>query len=206
MKGLIGKKVGMTRIFEEESGTTIPVTIIRVGKNTVLQRKTRENDGYDAVQLSLGVKKDKRLSKPLKGHLKKNNADTASIIKEFEIGEKHSDVKPGDKVGVEILNELDAVDVTGKTKGRGFAGTVKKYGFHIGRMTHGNRNKRARGAVGAASYPARVFPGLKMAGRYGNDKKTMKNCAIAGLDTDEGLVYLKGGVPGHRNSIVYLNI
>jgi large subunit ribosomal protein L3 len=203
MQGLIGKKIGMTRIFNKETGTVIPITIVSVGQNQVQQIKTVESDGYSAVQLGYGTKKPSKVSKPESGHFKKHNSEATLITKEF-LPEPDENVECGQKIGIEIFNGCKYVNVTGTTKGRGFAGTVKRHGFHIGRMTHGNANKRERGSVGASTYPARVFPGLKMAGHYGNGSVTIKGLQIVNSDKDQGLLYLKGSIPGATKSIVFI--
>ncbi len=204
MQGMIGKKVGMTRIFNEESGEAIPVTIVQTGVNVVQQIKTVENDGYSAVQLGFDPVSEKRVKKPLLGHFKKHKSEPTRVIREFKLDSPDEQVECGQRIGAEFFNEVKYVDVIGTSKGRGFSGTVKRHGFHIGRMTHGNMNKRARGSLGAGTYPARVFPGLKMAGQYGNQQVTVKGIEIVGLDKDAGLVYLKGSIPGRKKGIVFL--
>ena len=204
MQGLIGRKIGMTQIFNPETGHVIPVSIVKTGTNIVQQIKTVQNDGYQAVQLGFDVCAEKKVSKPVLGHVKKHKSEPTRITKEFKLDSAEEQLESGQKVGTEVLENVRFVDVIGTSKGRGFAGTVKRHGFHIGRMTHGNMNKRARGSLGAGTYPARVFPGLKMAGQYGNKSTTTKGIEIVGLDPDAGLVYLKGGIPGKNKGIVYL--
>ncbi len=204
MQGIIGRKIGMTRIFKDESGEVVPVTIIQTGTNIIQQIKTTENDGYDAVQLGFDVCSEKKVNKPLQGHFKKHKSDPTTVIKEFPLDSPDEKVECGQRIGAELLEDVRFVDVVGTSKGRGFAGTVKRYGFRIGRMTHGNMNKRARGSLGAGTYPARVFPGLKMAGQFGNAQIMTKGIEVVGLDKDAGLVYLKGSVPGKKRGIVYL--
>ncbi len=204
MQGLIGKKIGMTQIFDEETGQVIPVTIVKTGTNIVQQVKTVENDGYQAVQLGFDVCSEKKVNKPVLGHLKKHKSEPTRITKEFKLDSSDENLENGSKVGTEVFENVRYVDVIGTSKGRGFSGTVKRHGFHIGRATHGNMNKRARGSLGAGTYPGRVFPGLKMAGQYGNRSTTTKGIEIVGLDPEGGLIYLKGGIPGKNKGIVYL--
>ena len=204
MQGLIGKKIGMTRFFNKDSGEAIPATIVQTGTNIVQQVKTAEKDGYNAVQLGFDICTEKRASKPLMGHFKKHNSEPTRITKEFELDSEDEKLECGQKVGAEILEGVRFVDVIGTSKGRGFTGTVKKFGFRIGRMTHGNMNKRARGSLGAGTYPGRVFPGLKMAGQHGNQQVTVKSVEVLGFDKDAGTVYLRGGIPGRNKGIVFL--
>lgn len=204
MQGLIGRKVGMTRIFKQETGQVIPVTIIKTGVNKVIQVKTQQRDGYSAVQLGFEVVPEQKLNQPVNGHLKKHNCEPMRKIKEFNLDSPDENLEMGQSVGAEMFNAVQYVDVTGISKGRGYAGTVKRHGFHIGRMTHGNKNKREPGSIGCNTYPARVFPGKKMAGQYGNRQVTSKNLEVVGLDANLGIIYLKGCVPGRKNGIVFV--
>lgn len=203
MQGLIGKKVGMTRMFNE-AGRAISVTVIQAGNNIVHQLKTSEKDGYSAVQLGFDEVAERKMTKPLLGHLKKNGAVLSRVIKEFKLDSAEEELKPGQRVGIEVLENIKFVDVTGITKGRGHAGTIKKYNFQRGRESHGNTNVRERGSVGANSYPARIFPGLKMSGQYGNAQRTVKKLEVVGLDKDAGLVFVKGAIPGRTSGYVYI--
>jgi len=203
MQGLIGKKVGMTRFLDAETGVATPVTVIETGKNVVLQLKTEERDGYCAVQLGFDKCKEKHATKAEIGHAKKHNADVVRVVKEFALSSDMS-VEPGQEIGVEIFANTVYVNVTGTLKGRGFAGTVKKYGFRIGRATHGNTNHRERGSLGAGTFPGRVFPGLKMAGRYGGTQKTILGVQIVGSDVEKGLLFVKGSIPGKNGGVVYV--
>ncbi len=203
MQGLIGKKIGMTRICDQETGVMTPVTVLSVDNNVVLQEKTVERDGYSAVQLGFEPKKAKRTTKAEIGHAKKYGSEPVRYIREFKLDDGEA-VEAGQKLGAEIFEASYYVDVAGTTKGRGFAGTVKRYNFKIGRATHGNTNRRARGSIGACSYPARVFPGLKMAGQYGNTTKTIRGLQVVAVDTDKNLLYVKGAVPGKNTGIVYV--
>lgn len=204
MQGLIGRKIGTTRLFNKESGEAIPTTIVQTGTNIIQQIKTIKNDGYSAVQLGFDVCTEKRVSKPLLGHFKKHSSEPTRVTKEFALDPEDEKLECGQKVGAEVFEGVRFVDVIGISKGRGFTGTVKRWGFCIGRMTHGNMNKRARGSLGAGTYPGRVFPGLKMAGQHGNQRVTVKGVKVLGLDKDAGLIYLKGGIPGKKKGIVYL--
>ncbi len=203
MQGLIGRKVGMTRFANEETGEMTPVTVLEIGKNVVMQLKTEERDGYSAVQLGFEKKKEKGATKAEIGHAKKHNTDVVRVIKEFALDADEA-LEAGQEVGVEVLDATRFVNVSGTTKGRGFAGTVKRWGMRIGRATHGNTNRRARGSLGAGTYPARVFPGLKMAGQYGNKTKTIMGVEIVASDADKGLLYVKGAVPGKNGGVVFV--
>ncbi len=203
MQGLIGRKVGMTRVFDKDTGRATPVTIVHVGENVVQQVKTVEKDGYSAVQLGFDPAREKSFNKAELGQFKKAGSEPLRIVREFPLDEGETLV-PGQKITVDLFAGVQVIDVIGFNKGRGFAGTVKHYNFHIGRQTHGNSNRRERGSLGASTYPARVFPGLKMAGRWGDARITLKNSEIVKIDAETGLVYVKGGVPGGRNGLVFL--
>ncbi len=204
MQGIVGKKIGMTRIFNKESGQVIPVTVVQTGTNIVHQVKTVERDGYNAVQIGFDMVGENKICKPLAGHFKKHNSIPTRVVKEFGLDSDEEKVDPGQKVGVEMLEGVRYVDVVGTSKGRGFSGTIKRHNFQRGRETHGNTNHRERGSLGAGTYPARVFPGVRMAGQYGNEKVTVKGIEIVQLDKENGLVYLKGAIPGCRRGIVYM--
>lgn len=203
MQGLIGKKIGMTRIFND-TGKVDSVTVIKADKNFVQQVKTVEKDGYSSVQLGFEEMSEKRVNKPLLGHFKKNGSNPVKVIKEFKLDSTDESLTPGQVVGVEILEETKFVDIVGINKGRGHTGTIKKYNFQRGRKTHGNTCYRERGSVGACSYPARVFPGLKMSGHWGNERVTVKRLEIVGIDKEAGLIFVKGSVPGKNEGIVYI--
>lgn len=203
MQGLIGKKVGMTRIFNE-TGKAIGVTVIQAGNNVVHQIKSLEKDGYAAVQLGFNEMPESKVNKPLLGHFKKLNSIPTTIVKEFKTDSADEVLKSGQKLGIEVFENVKFVDVCGISKGRGHAGTIKKYNFQRGRESHGNTNVRERGSSGANTYPARVFPGLKMSGHMGNEKVTTKKLEIVALDKEAGLVFVKGAVPGPNKGYVYL--
>ena len=203
MQCLIGKKIGMTRVFDED-GKMIPVTVVQTGKNIIHQVKTDEIDGYRAVQLGYGEVAEKKVNKPVLGHFKKLGSKPTRIIKEFVLESSEQDPKPGETVGVEVFEGVKFVDVTGISKGRGHAGTIKKYNFQRGRETHGNTNVRERGSAGANSYPARVFPGLKMSGQYGNEQVTVKRLEVVTIDKENDTVFIRGAIPGRNKGIVYI--
>ena len=203
MPGLIGKKIGMTSMFSEE-GKNIPCTIIEAGPCTVTQIKTKSTDGYDAVQLGFDDQKDSRLSKALLGHLKKANAK--SYKKLIEVSSFDNEVALGDSLNVEVFEEGDFVTVTGTSKGKGFQGVVKRHGFAgVGDATHGQHNRlRAPGSIGAASYPARVFKGMRMAGQMGNAKVKVENLQVLKIMNDKNILVVKGAVPGAKNSYIII--
>ena len=201
MPGLIGKKIGMTSMFSEE-GKNIPCTIIEAGPCIVTQIKTKDNDGYDAVQLAYDNQKVSRLSKALLGHLKKANA--SAYKKLIEVSLFDNEVKLGDTINVDSFQEGDFVTVTGTSKGKGFQGVVKRHGFAgVGDATHGQHNRlRAPGSIGAASYPARVFKGMRMAGQMGNAKVKVENLQVLKIMNDKNILVVKGAVPGAKNSYI----
>ncbi len=203
MRGLIGKKVGMTRVFNS-NGRVIPVTVLEVGPCHVTQVKTLENDGYDSVQIGFLDLKDRHCSKPMSGHFKKSGVKPSKILAEFKSVPKFN-YKLGQVFNVGLFKEGDFVDVSGKSKGRGFSGTIKKYSFSTQRKTHGQGDThRHVGSIGAASDPSRVFPGKKMPGRYGNKKVSVKGLEIVRVDIDNNQLLVKGSVPGAANSILYI--
>ncbi|HBO69086.1 MAG TPA: 50S ribosomal protein L3 [Deltaproteobacteria bacterium] len=198
--GIIGKKLGMTQVFDGE-GRVIPVTVIEAGPCTVVQRKTRQNDGYESVQLGFGRKKAQRTGKPLTGHFRKAAQGAFSELREFRVvGEAPPEV--GQEVRVDMFQEGDFVDVTGHTKGRGFTGVVKRWGFRGGRASHGSMFHRAPGSIGASSWPSRVIKNMKMGGHYGNERVTVLNLKVVGIQPEKNLLLVRGAVPGARNSVV----
>ena len=203
MSGLIGKKIGMTSVFDE-SGNNVPCTVIEAGPCVVTQIRTEENDGYSAYQLGFDDKSEKNSSKALIGHAKK--AGTHPKIKFAEFKGFAEDLKLGDSIGVDHFEVGEFVDVSGISKGKGFQGVVKRHGFAgVGQATHGQHNRlRAPGSIGAASYPARVFKGMKMAGRMGAEKVKVMNLRVLKVMPEKNILLLKGAVPGHNNS--YLKI
>tara|TARA_B100001750_G_C15445715_1_gene566084 strand:- start:115 stop:759 length:645 start_codon:yes stop_codon:yes gene_type:complete len=212
MAGLIGKKIGMTSVFDEE-GNNIPCTIVQAGPCYVTQVKDDKKDGYKAIQLGFEYKKIKNISKALQGHLKKSKieskddySNTLMLSKLFEFNNFESDYNLGDELKVDIFEEGEFVDVSGISKGKGFQGVVKRHGFKgVGDATHGQHNRlRAPGSIGAASYPARVFKGMRMAGQMGNNKVKMSNLKVVKVLVENNILLIKGSVPGHNNT--YLKI
>jgi len=200
MVGIIGKKIGMTRYFTE-NGESISATLIEAGPCDVVQIKTEKTDGYSAVQLGFQDIREKLVNKPKKGHFKKANVAPKRILKEFRDFDR--DVKVGDNIKVDIFNENDIIKVSGYSKGKGFAGVVKKYDFRGGPKTHGQSDRlRTPGSIGQSSDPKRVFKGMRMAGRMGNSRTTISNLRILKIDAEKNLLLIKGSVPGSRNSII----
>jgi large subunit ribosomal protein L3 len=204
MQGLIGKKIGMTQIFNKESGKITPVSIIQTGVNVVCQVKNAEKDGYRAVQLGFEPRNEKKMNKAIVGHFKKCNATSSRVIKEFKLDSADEQVTPGQTVGVELFENVGFVDVTGISKGRGFTGGVKRYNFHRGRETHGCKAHRIRGSSGSNTTPGRVVPGLRMEGHYGASQVTMRNLELAGIDKEAGILLVKGAIPGPNKGIVFI--
>jgi len=201
MSGLIGRKIGMTSIFDE-NGKNIPCTVLEAGPCVVTQVRTEEVDGYSALQLGFDDKAEKRANKAEQGHVKK--AGTSPKKKVVEFRDFEGEFKLGDTLNVELFQEGEFVDVIGTSKGKGFQGVVKRHGFGgVGQATHGQHNRlRAPGSIGAASYPARVFKGMKMAGRMGGDRVTVQNLRVLKVVPEKNLIVVKGAVPGHKNSYV----
>ncbi len=204
MSGLIGKKIGMTSIFNPD-GEIIPVTVIQTGPCQVVSIRTKEKDGYEALQLGFGEKKEKNITKPVLGHFKKNNISPKNVIKEFRKF-NISDYKIGDEIKVDFFSEGEFIKVRGKSKGKGFQGVMRRHGFGgVGGTTHGQSDRlRAPGSIGSSSYPSRVFKGMKMAGRMGNENVTVSNLKVVKIIPDQNLIMVKGATPGAINSIVEL--
>jgi large subunit ribosomal protein L3 len=200
--GLIGKKLGMTQIFWED-GAAIPVTVIEAGPCVVIQKKTKKTDGYDAIQLGFGRRKEKKTTRPLQGHFKKADKGYFQFIREFRINTP-DDYDVGQELKADIFGVGDRVDVIGTTKGKGFAGVIKRHGFHGGRATHGSMFHRAPGSIGASANPSRVFKGTKLPGHMGNQRKTVQNMTVVGVRADRNIILIKGAVPGARNGIVLI--
>ncbi|MBT8286855.1 MAG: 50S ribosomal protein L3 [Flavobacteriaceae bacterium] len=203
MSGLIGKKIGMTSIFDE-NGKNIPCTVIKAGPCVVTQVRTEETDGYEAVQLGFDDKTDKSATKAEVGHAKKAGTSVKSKVVEFQGFEE--EYKLGDKITVEHFVEGEFVDVSGTSKGKGFQGVVKRHGFAgVGQATHGQHNRlRAPGSIGAASYPARVFKGMRMGGRMGGETVTVQNLRVLKVVPEKDLLVVKGAVPGHKNAYIII--
>lgn len=190
----------MTRFFIE-GGVALPVTLIQAGPCTVVQKKTEKQDGYNALQIGFGARK--KVNRPLAGHFKASGGRNFALLKEFE-AEDIEQFEPGAEVTMDIFEIGEKINVTGTTKGRGFTGVVKRYGFGGGRASHGSSTHRAPGSIGAAAYPARVFPGKKMPGHMGAGKQTVRNLEIVDIRPEYGVILVKGAVPGPRNGIVLL--
>jgi large subunit ribosomal protein L3 len=204
MRGLIAKKLGMSQIFDE-NGSVVPVTILQAGPCSITQIKTLDNDGYDAVQIAYGDKKEKNTNKPLKGHFKKAGVTPKRFLVEFDIVTGF-DYEMGQVFNASIFKQGDLVKVTGASKGRGFSGVMKRHGFAGGPKTHGQReHPRSAGSIGQASDPSRVFKGVKMPGQYGNKKMTVENLKVVKIDTKNNHIFVKGAVPGSNNGMVIVN-
>ncbi|BCF98649.1 50S ribosomal protein L3 [Paraburkholderia sp. PGU19] len=203
--GLVGRKVGMTRIFTAE-GDSIPVTVLDVSDNRVTQIKTVETDGYTAVQVAFGTRRASRVTKPLAGHLAKAGVQAGEILKEFQIdAAKAAELSNGAVVGVDLFEVGQKVDVQGTSIGKGYAGTIKRYNFASGRASHGNsRSHNVPGSIGMAQDPGRVFPGKRMTGHMGDETVTVQNLEIARIDADRKLLLVKGAVPGAKGGKVFV--
>jgi len=199
----LGKKLGMTQVLAED-GTVIPVTVLKAGPCVVVQRKTTQEDGYEAVQLGLvEFIKPQRVNKPLSGHFKKNNVPPLRFLREIRLSDPKVEAKAGDKVLVEeTFKPEDKVDVIGVSKGRGFAGFIKRHNFRGGAATHGSMFHRAPGSIGGSSYPSRVWPGQRMAGQMGNERVTARSLKVVQVDSEEHLLLVKGAVPGANGGYV----
>jgi large subunit ribosomal protein L3 len=202
-KGIIGKKIGMTQIFDE-TGNMIPVTVIAAGPCVVTQKKTAEKDGYDAVQLGFGEVKEKHLTKPEKGHFDKAGVSYKKYLKEFRL-EDCSALNVGDTITADTFAAGDKVDVTGITKGRGYTGVIKRWNHHMLMATHGvGPIHREVGSMGANSTPSRVYKNKKMAGQYGNEQVTVLNLKVVKIDSEKNLIAVKGAIPGAKDGIVFI--
>lgn len=199
-KAIIGKKLGMTQLFTED-GTVVPVTVVEAGPVVVVQRKTVENDGYNAVQFGFEDCKDKALNKPLKGHFAKAGVANKRHLKEFRL-EDDSALNVGDELKADIFSEGDKIDVTGISKGKGYAGTTKRWGTHRGPMTHGSGYHRGVGSLGACSTPSRVMKNKKLPGHMGVEQVTVQNLDVVKVYADKNLILVKGAIPGPKGGIV----
>lgn len=201
MKGILGRKVGMTQIFDEE-GRVVPVTLIEAGPCYVVQKKTLENDGYISVQLGFEALKESKVKKPQAGHFQRAGIAPLKFLREFRI-DNHDDLEEGQVIDVSVFEAGDVVDVTGTSKGKGFAGVVKRHHFAGGPKTHGQSDRhRAPGSVGAGTTPGRVFKGMRMAGRMGGERVTVSNLTVVIVDPEKNLLAIKGSIPGAKNSLV----
>jgi len=204
--GLLGRKVGMMRIFTDD-GDSIPVTVLDVSDNRVTQIKTPETDGYTAVQVTFGKRRASRVTKPAAGHLAKAGVEAGTVLKEFRVdAAKAAEFKPGDTVAVSLFEVGQKVDIQGVSIGKGYAGTIKRHNFRSGRQTHGNsRSHNVPGSIGMAQDPGRVFPGKRMTGHMGDVTRTVQNLEIARVDAERQLILVKGAVPGARNGQVVVS-
>lgn len=202
-KCIIGKKVGMTQLFDEK-GNVVPVTVVEAGPCVVVQKKTAENDGYEAVQLGFGNVSDKRINKPLKGHFAKADVAPKKNLREFRLADQ-STVNVGDIIKADTFAAGDRVDVCGTSKGKGYAGTIKRYNFHSLKDTHGTGPvHRHIGSMGACSTPSRVMKGKKLPGHMGVERVTVQNLDVVKVDAENNLIALKGAIPGPKGGIVYI--
>ncbi|MFD1395747.1 50S ribosomal protein L3 [Kroppenstedtia eburnea] len=201
MKGILGKKLGMTQVFGED-GTAIPVTVIHAGPCSVLQKKEAETDGYESVQLGFGDKKEHRANRPEAGHAKKAGTTPKSFVREIR-GMNPADYELGQEVKADLFNAGELVDITATSKGKGFAGSIKRHNQARGPMSHGSHYHRGPGSLGAVD-PARVFKGQKLPGRMGSDKVTIQNLQVVKVDPEKNLLLIKGSIPGPKNSYVVI--
>ena len=205
--GLVGRKVGMTRVFTDD-GAAIPVTVLDVGGNRVTQVKTPESDGYAAIQVTWGKRRASRVTKPAAGHLAKAGVEAGVVLKEFKVpADDLAKFKAGDVIGVDTFAVGQLVDVTGTTKGRGFAGVIRRHNFSSNRASHGNsRSHNTPGSISMAQDPGRVFPGKRMAGQYGNVTRTVQTLTVVRVDAERGLLLVKGCVPGADGGHVVVHV
>lgn len=198
-KGILGKKIGMTQIFTE-TGEVIPVTVVEAEPNEVVQVKNEELDGYKAYQIGYGKTKEKHVNKPLKGHFDKAGVEVKKYLREVQYDNEYN---VGDVIKVDVFAEGEKVDVVGISKGKGYQGVIKRWGFHRGPMGHGSKFHRAPGSLGSVD-PARVFKGKKMSGRMGGERVTIQNLEIARIDLDRNLILIKGSIPGPKKGLVFI--
>ncbi len=201
-KAILGKKLGMTQLFCDD-GKMIPVTVVEAGPCVVVQKKTVETDGYEAVQFGFSDKEERKMNKPLKGHFDKAGVAYKRYLREFRLDDISS-LNVGDEIKADIFEAGESVDVTGRTKGRGYTGTVKRWNTHRGPMTHGSGYHRGVGSMGACSSPSRVYKGKKLPGHYGNEQVTIQNLDVARVDAERNLILVKGAIPGPKGGLVYI--
>ena len=201
---IIGRKLGMTQVWDEDDNV-VPVTVVQAGPCTVSQVKTKETDGYEAVQIGFGDITAKHVNKPMAGHFAAHGVEPMRYLREVRV-EDASQYATGDKVTVADFAEVKAVDVIGTSKGKGFQGTIKRWNFSRGPMAHGSRNQRKPGSIGQCAYPARVRKGLHMAGHMGDERVTVKNLKLVRVDAEQNLMLIKGAVPGGKNAIVQVRM
>lgn len=201
-KAILGKKLGMTQLFCDD-GKMIPVTVVEAGPCVVVQKKTVETDGYEAVQFGFSDKEERKMNKPLKGHFDKAGVAYKRYLREFRLDDISS-LNVGDEIKADIFEAGESVDVTGRTKGRGYTGTVKRWNTHRGPMSHGSGYHRGVGSMGACSDPSRVYKGKKLPGHYGNEQVTIQNLDIARVDAERNLILVRGAIPGPKGGLVYI--
>lgn len=201
-KAILGLKVGMTQIFDNE-GKAIPVTVISANPNIVVQKKTVENEGYEAIQVGFDDKAEKKVTKPIKGHFAKAKVATKRYLREFRL-EDVGTYEVGQEIKVDIFKEGEKVDISGVSKGKGFAGAIKRHNFHRGPMKHGSKYHRWAGSMGASSSPSRTLPGKKLPGHMGAENTTVVNLEVVKVDPEKNIILVRGGVPGIRGSLVMI--
>ncbi|BCV18200.1 50S ribosomal protein L3 [Leptogranulimonas caecicola] len=201
---ILGRKIGMTQVWDEDDNV-VPVTVVQAGPCVVSQVKSEATDGYDAVQIGFGEIKPSRVNKPMKGHFAKAGVEPMRYLREVRV-DNAADHKVGDVVTVADFAEAAAVDVTGTSKGKGFQGTIRRWNFACGPITHGSRNQRKPGSIGQCAYPARVRKGLHMAGHMGDERVTVKNLKLVSVDPEQNLMLIKGAVPGGKNALVQIRM
>ena len=202
MKNMMGRKMGMTQVFTED-GTVIPVSVVLAGPLFVVQKKTLENDGYSAIQVGFGDVKERRVTKPVKGHFDKANVAYTKFLKEFLV-DNVDDYEIGQEIKVDVFSEGDKVDVTGTSKGKGTQGVIKRHGFGRGPESHGSKHHRMPGGLSAGTYPGRVFKNKKMMGRMGNERITTQNLEVVRVDSDKNLILIKGAIPGPKKGLIII--
>lgn len=200
MKNILGRKLGMTQIFTED-GTVIPVSVVEAGPLVVVQKKTIDKDGYNAIQVGFAEVKAARVNKPKKGHFDKANVEYKRFLREIRV-DNVDDFQIGQEIKADIFESGDMVDVTGTSKGKGTQGVIKRHGFGRGRMSHGSKFHRRPGGLSAGTYPGRVFKGHKMMGRMGNERVTIQNLQVVRVDADKNLILIKGAIPGPKKGLV----
>jgi len=199
--GILGTKLGMTQIFDKETGLAIPVTVVQAGPCTVTQIKTKDTDGYTSIQIGYQEVKEKALSKPELGHLKKSGSSPVRHLKEYRIDDT-STLQLGQALGADVFQAGDLVDVAGTTMGRGFSGYQKRHNFKRGLMSHGSKSHRIPGSIGPGTTPGRVYPGKKMAGRYGGEQQTIKCLTVVRVDSENNVLLIKGALPGKPGGLL----
>ena len=199
-RGLLGKKLGMTSLFNS-AGRFVPVTVVEVGPCVVTQIKTEATDGYNALQVGFGARRPSRVTKPLAGHLKKSGSEGFAFLREFDVDDP-SAYSLGQALTVDLFKVGERIEVTGTTKGRGFQGVIKRHGFGGGKDTHGSHSHRVPGSIGCSAWPSRVTKGKKLPGQYGNDRKTVRNLEVVDIRPEENLILIKGALPGYRSGLI----